>query len=154
MNSEEKKLRREKIIELIRDYDIKTQSELSDKLIECGFNITQATVSRDIQKLNLIKKRRGTELVYTILDDVDISNNDMLNVIKASITRLDVAINILVIHTKPGMANACCLAIDNLKFKEVLGSVAGEDTIILVSRNEDETLLLYNKIKIYIGWKD
>ena len=72
MNSEEKKLRREKIIELIRDNDIKTQSELSDKLIECGFNITQATVSRDIQKLNLIKKRRGSELVYSILDDVDI----------------------------------------------------------------------------------
>lgn len=154
MNSEEKKLRREKIIELIRDNDIKTQSELSDKLIESGFKITQATVSRDIQKLNLIKKRRGEELVYTILDDVDISNRDLLNVIKASITKLDIGMNNLVIHTKSGMANACCLAIDNLKLKEVLGSVAGDDTIIIVSKNEDETMLLYNKIKIYIGWKD
>ena len=154
MNSEDKKLRREKIIELIRDYDITTQSELSEKLIESGFNITQATVSRDIQKLNLIKRRRGTELVYTILDDVDISNKDLINVIKASITKLDIAMNILVIHTKSGMANACCLAIDNLKFKEVVGTVAGDDTIIVVTKNEDESLLLYNKIKIYIGWKD
>lgn len=152
MTSEENRLRRKKIIEIIKEYPIKTQSELSEKLIENGFKITQATISRDIKKLNLIKKRNGADLIYTILDDIDSSNSNLLQVMKSSIIKLDIGMNILVVHTNSGMANACCLAIENIKFKEILGTIAGEDTIIIVTQNIEDCNILYNKLKIYIGW--
>ena len=127
-----KNKRHEKIIELIETHNIETQEELAAKLNEAGFLVTQATVSRDIKKLNLVKvKTSGNHQKYTINAGVIPERNDKLTrVLKDAITGMEDAQNILVIKTVPGMAMAAAAALDSLKIPEIIGSIAGDDTIM------------------------
>ena len=128
-----KKSRHAKIKELIEQYEIETQEELADKLNHSGFKVTQATVSRDIRELKLSKIPMGDgRQKYTVLMHPDTFLSDKyIRVLKDGLVSMDMAQNILVIKTVSGMAMAVAAAVDAMKFKEIVGSIAGDDTIMV-----------------------
>ena len=141
--------RHAKIIELINQYDIETQEELADRLNQSGFKVTQATVSRDIRDLKLTKMSvDGGKQKYVIIKPEDGGMTEKyMRVLRDGYVSMDMAQNILVIKTVAGMANAVCAAIDAMNMKEIVGSVAGDDTIMCAVRTVDDTLLLMKKIR-------
>lgn len=147
-----KNKRHEKIIELINSQNIETQEELASKLNEEGFIVTQATVSRDIKKLDLIKvKAPGNHQKYTLNSGIVHEKNDKLvRVLKDSITSMEQAQNIFVIKTVSGMAMAAAAAIDSLRLTEIIGSVGGDDTIICVCKDATKAKDAIEKINSMI----
>ncbi len=143
-----KKGRHEAILELIRQHDIENQNELAYKLTELGYSVTQATVSRDIQKLNLIKIKSNGKFKYAVVESASNYSEKYIRIIKETITHVDVAKNILVIKTQSGMAMATAAALDGLKFDEIVGSLAGDDAIFIATRSDDSAMLLMNKIDV------
>lgn len=133
--------RQRKIIELITNYDIETQEELAAKLVENGFNVTQATISRDIRELNLTKIAiKGGKQKYAVQSSSDIvSNSKYMRVLNDGIITMDTAGNILVVKTVSGMAMAVAAALDAMQIKEILGCIAGDDTIMCVVKHAEET---------------
>ena len=134
-----KNKRQEKIISLITRYEIETQEELIDMLYKEGFQVTQATVSRDIRELKLTKVLTGRgSYRYTVS-----SNNENGPSIKFnralinSIISVDYAINNIVIKTYPGLATAVATGLDSIDSNDILGCVAGDDTIIMVVKSEN-----------------
>ena len=141
--------RHAQIIRLISQYDIETQEELAEKLNQAGFRVTQATISRDIRELKLTKIATpdgGSR--YAVLQN---TNQEMsqkyINVLKASFQSMDHAQNILVIKTVSGMAMAAAAALDDMNFQEIVGCIAGDNTIMCAIRSTDEALLLMEKIR-------
>ena len=141
--------RHSKIIELVDHYDIETQEELASRLNEAGFRVTQATVSRDIRELNLTKVAKpGGGSRYTVMTAKETADGEKyIRVLREAFVSMDVAQNILVIKTGVGMANAAAVALDHMNWREVEGSIAGDDTIACFSKSPEETLQLLNKIK-------
>lgn len=141
--------RHSQIIRLINQYDIETQEELVEKLNESGFQVTQATVSRDIRELKLTKiAKPGGRLKYGVLQNVDQEmSRKYVNVLRASFQSMDLAQNILVIKTVSGMAMAAAAALDDMNFQEIVGCIAGDNTIMCAVRSADEALLLMEKIR-------
>jgi len=133
-----KYLRHAKILELIDKYDIETQEELAEKLKEAGMDVTQATISRDIKELKLIKVMTKDEhyRYATISYAEGAVQNRLLKVFAQSFVNCDYANNIVVIKTLPGMAQASASALDSMKWPNVLGTIAGDDTIMAVCRTE------------------
>ena len=145
--------RHSKILELINQYDIETQEELAAKLQEAGFAVTQATVSRDIRELKLMKiaKPDGGSR-YTVMGQRDSQNSEKyIRVLKDAFLSMEMAQNILVIKTVSGMANAAGAALDNMNYSEVVGCIAGDDTIACINRSTDDTIILMDKIKKIIN---
>ena len=140
--------RHEKIIELIRQYEIDTQEELAARLNEAGFKVTQATVSRDIRELKLSKvPTGGGKQKYVILKQDDSHMGDKyIRVLRDGFISMDMAQNILVIKTVAGMASAVCAALDAMKWNEIVGSIAGDDTIMCAIRSVDDTVKVMDKI--------
>lgn len=140
--------RHAKIIELINKYHIETQEELADYLNEEGFKVTQATVSRDIRDLKLTKvPTDGGRQKYAIHQTAETEMSDKyIRVLKDGYVSMDMAQNILVIKTVAGMAMAVCAAIDSMKWNEVVGSIAGDDTIMCAIRSVDDTIKVMDKI--------
>lgn len=147
-----KNKRHEKILELIENKNIETQEELARLLNEAGFLVTQATVSRDIKKLGLVKtKGVGSHQKYTIKSGLSTKESDKyVRVLQDAITSMDDAQNILVIKTVPGMAMAAAAALDSLKIPEIIGSIAGDDTIMCVSKDNKHTKDVMDKIRTMI----
>lgn len=141
--------RHSQIIRLINQYDIETQEELVEKLNESGFQVTQATVSRDIRELKLTKVAKpGGRLKYGVLQNLDQEmSRKYVNVLRASFQSMDLAQNILVIKTVSGMAMAAAAALDDMDFQEIVGCIAGDNTIMCAVRSADEALLLMEKIR-------
>ncbi|MDO5382593.1 MAG: arginine repressor [Eubacteriales bacterium] len=141
--------RHKKILELIDEKNIGTQEELADELNKAGYNVTQATVSRDIRELNLTKvSDDGKNQRYApLISTKPIMSEKYIRVLKEGFMSMDMAQNILVIKTVPGMAMAVCAALDALKFNEIVGSIAGDDTIMCAIRSVNETVTVMNKIK-------
>lgn len=141
--------RQAKILELIQKIDIETQEELSAILEKEGFQVTQATVSRDIRELKLSKiSLSNGKQKYVVLNDTTSELTEKYNrVFKDGLLSMDVAQNILVIKTVSGMASAVCAAIDAMDIRELVGSLAGEDTILCVIRTNDDALNLVKKFK-------
>ncbi len=127
--------RQDKILELINAKKIGTQEELADALQEAGFYVTQATVSRDIRQLNLTKStdEQGNQRYITFNPSGYALNEKYAKVLKEGFISMSVACNILVIKTVPGMAMAVCAAVDALGFEEEVGSIAGDDTIMIAT---------------------
>lgn len=130
--------RHAKILELIREHDIETQDELLRHLREAGFDVTQATVSRDIKELRLVKTLSGSgRYKYSTGSD---SNTDMSSKFHSlfadSVVSVDYAMNMLVIKCMNGMAQAVCASMDAMYWKDFVGTLAGEDTILVVCRTE------------------
>lgn len=144
-----KKHRHGKIVELIENYDIETQDELADKLKEAGYQVTQATVSRDIRELKLSKIPTGEgKQKYVVFRQDDSHLGDkFIRVLKDGFVSMDMAQNILVIRTVSGMAMAVAAAVDAMKMKEIVGSIAGDDTIMIAIRTVDDTLTVMDKIR-------
>ena len=145
--------RHSKIIDLINQYDIETQEELAAKLQEAGFAVTQATVSRDIRELKLMKiaKPDGGSR-YTVMGQRDSQNSEKyIRVLKDAFLSMEMAQNILVIKPVSGMANAAGAALDNMNYSEVVGCIAGDDTIACINRSTDDTIILMDKIKKIIN---
>lgn len=144
-----KKKRQEKILQLISQMDIETQEELADRLTELGFQVTQATVSRDIRELNLTKVSNGKgKQKYAVLknDDKHLSDK-LLRVLKEGFVSMDMAQNILVVKTVSGMAMAVAAALDALELHEIVGSIAGDDTIMLAVRTVEDTKIAMDTIR-------
>ncbi len=143
-----KKVRHLKIVELIEKYDIETQEELAVRLKEAGFPVTQATVSRDIRELKLSKvPTAGGHQKYAVLSRDDSHMGDKyIRVLRDGFSSMDNAQNILVIKTVSGMAMAVAAAVDAMKFPEVVGCIAGDDTIMLAVRTVEDTRQLMTKI--------
>ena len=144
-----KKSRHQKIKELIEQYEIETQEELADKLREAGYAVTQATVSRDIRELKLSKVPMGDgKQKYTILIHSDHYLSDKyIRVLKDGFVSMDMAQNILVVKTVSGMAMAVAAALDAMKLKEIVGSIAGDDTIMMAVRTVEDTQIVMEKIR-------
>lgn len=144
-----KEKRHEKIIELIGQYDIETQDELADKLRETGFQVTQATVSRDIRKLKLSKvPGRDGRQKYALLNGQNHQMSEKyVGILRQAFVSMDSAQNILVIKTVSGMAMALATALDSINWKEILGCVAGDDTVMCVIRTEADTAAIMEELK-------
>lgn len=147
-----KKVRHRKIVEVIEKYDVETQEELAGYLKEAGFAVTQATVSRDIRELKLSKIPSGNgKQKYVVLKQDDSYLGDKyIRVLRDGFVSMDMAQNILVVKTVSGMAMAVAAAIDALKLSEVVGCIAGDDTIMVAVRTVEETTVLMDKIHVMI----
>lgn len=143
-----KKTRHRQIVDIISKHDVETQEELAKYLKDAGFDVTQATVSRDIRELKLTKVSIGNgRQRYVIFRQDDSHMEDkFIRVLKDGFVSMDMAQNILVIKTVSGMAMAVAAAVDALKFQEVVGCIAGDDTIMVAVRTIEDTVALMDKI--------
>ena len=144
-----KKDRHQKIKELVEQYEIETQEELADKLKESGYVVTQANVSRYIREMKLSKITMGAgRQKYAVLSNNDHYLGDKyIRVLKDGFVSMDMAQNILVIKTVSGMAMAVAAALDAMKLKEIVGSIAGDDTIMMAVRTVEDTQAVMGKIR-------
>lgn len=144
-----KKSRHKKIVEIIAEQNVETQEELADRLKEAGFHVTQATVSRDIRELGLSKVPDGHGgQKYAIEDQrAALVERRYIHVLREGFASMDRAQNLVVIKTVSGMAMAVAAALDAMEFDEVLGCIAGDDTIMVASRTEAEAGALIHKIQ-------
>jgi transcriptional regulator of arginine metabolism len=134
-----KSKRQEKILQIIASENIETQEELINRLRLAGFDVTQATVSRDIRELKLTKVMTDMGVYkYTVPTKTQENPAHIYTgALSASIKSVENAGNLIVVKTYPGMANAVAAGIDSLSEPELLGCVAGDDTIIMVARTQD-----------------
>jgi transcriptional regulator of arginine metabolism len=140
--------RQAKILELIRENDVETQEELSEYLEKEGFVVTQATVSRDIRELKLTKIATDNgRQKYAVIAESDSSMMDKYaRVLREGFLSIDMAQNIVVIKTVSGMAGAVCAAVDAMKLDKVVGSIAGDDTLIIVIRTEEDAVRVIKRL--------
>ena len=145
--------RQSKIIELITKYEIETQEELAQRLLEAGYHVTQATISRDIRELKLTKvtAERGKQK-YIVLNTKETEFTEKyVRVLKDGFLSMDQAQNIMVVKTVSGMAMAVAAALDALYIDGMVGCIAGDDTILCAIRNTEETTLVMDKLKRLLG---
>lgn len=150
-----KNARQKKILELIEKYDIDTQETLIEKLSEVGIAVTQTTVSRDIRELKLVKGMTGKGTYKYIVPGVRRENNTpVLNsALTEAVVKIEAARNIVVVKTFPGMANALAVCVDTLEHPHIVGSVAGDDTILLVIKDDDTAKMVEDKLRTVFGVK-
>lgn len=137
-----KRSRHDKIIEIIARNDVETQEQLASLLKEAGYDVTQATVSRDIRQMKLSKQvtEDGKQKYVYSTADSEAMQDKYVSVLKAGYVSMEVAQNLLVIKTVSGMAMALATAIDALDIPEVIGCIAGDDTIFVAIRSYEEAL--------------
>lgn len=143
-----KRQRHEVVVDLINKYDIETQEELAAYLKDEGFEVTQATVSRDIRELKLSKIATGNgKQKYIILKNDDSHLGDKyIRVLRDGFVSVNKAQNIIVVKTVQGMAMAVAAALDAMKFQEIVGCIAGDDTIMAAIRTSEEADIVIRKI--------
>lgn len=134
--------RHAKILELIKEYDIDTQDELLKYLKENGFDVTQATVSRDIKELRLVKtlSPSGRYKYSTGNEGVNDLSVKFYSLFSDSVISVESAANIVVVRTMSGMAQAVCASMDAIMWQDVVGTLGGEDTILVICKSEDSAL--------------
>lgn len=128
-----KNRRQEKILELIAVADIETQETLQSMLSQCGFPVTQATISRDIRSLKLIKELSPNGGYRYIAPDSAATKRSLLT---DTVRGVDFAMNTVVVKCHNGMAQAACAAIDSMRYPDIVGTLAGDDTIFILTKNE------------------
>lgn len=132
-----KSKRQAEILRLIQDQEIETQEQMLEALRACGIKATQATISRDIKDLNLTKQQSGGVSKYVVAQPKTPHHNfsnRLRTIFKESVTSFDVAQNIVVVKTMPGLASAAGAALDGMGIDGLVGSLAGDDTVILIMR--------------------
>ena len=141
--------RQSKILELIQNNDIETQEELQSFLEKDGFAVTQATVSRDIRELKLTKiaTNEGKQKYVSLNDNTEDLSEKYVRVLKDGFISMDMAQNILVIKTVSGMAGAVCASIDAMRLHEIVGSIAGDDTIMCAIRTTEDTVAIMKRLR-------
>ena len=140
--------RQTKILELIAKNDIETQEELSEYLQAEGYAVTQATVSRDIREMKLTKvsMSNGKQKYAALVDSKEDMSEKYVRVLRDGFVSMDMAQNILVTKTVSGMASAVCAAIDDMQFSEIVGTLAGDDTIMCAVRTVEDTANIMKRI--------
>lgn len=140
--------RHSKIVELINSYDIETQEELAQRLEEDGFAVTQATVSRDIRDLKLSKVviANGKQK-YSLMPKQDGISEKYVRILREAFVSMDMAQNILVVKTVSGMAMAAAAALDSMQMSEIVGCIAGDDTIMAAIRSVEDTVAVMERIR-------
>ena len=149
-----KSQRQAKIMEIISTTNVETQEQLLAALQEAGFRSTQATISRDIKELRIVKELTslGTYRYTTSSKEMPSTFSNRLNAIfRECVTRYDYAQNIVVIHTLPGLAGAAASAIDAMNLSVVVGSLAGDDTVMVVMRDNNSAAAFCGEIKNLIS---
>ncbi len=144
-----KNKRQKRILEIVSEKNIETQEELLKELTESGFNVAQPTISRDIQELQLVKtcdSEGRYKYARSLSEDARFSN-----LLIQTIISVDYAINMVVVKCHTGMAQAACAMIDSMKYSHVLGTIAGDDTIFILLRNEENARMLTHSIKKLIN---
>jgi transcriptional regulator of arginine metabolism len=142
--------RHEKILELIRQNEIGTQDELLALLKAGGFDITQATVSRDIKELRLVKTlSKSGEYTYStsssaVKEEQNRLSSKFDNLLRESAVHVDYVFNQVVIKCYSGLANAVCAAMDSMEFENIVGTISGDDTMLVILRSENDAQNLYN----------
>lgn len=152
-----KKGRQEKILELVTNYEIETQDELIEFLEQEGYYVTQATISRDIRDLDLVKvampdgayKYMVSHVTKKGKSDVQLLTHSVVD----TVISVNCAQNIIVLKTSPGMAQAVGLTIDKISDADILGCVAGDDTIIIVTPDKDKAYFIAERMKKLFGIK-
>ena len=141
--------RHAKIVELINKYQIETQDELAEYLNEAGFKVTQATVSSDIRDLKLTKgtAEHGRQKYAVLQSAQNGMTEKYVRILRDGFSSMDMAQNILVLKTVSGMAMAAAAALDEMQIPEIVGSIAGDNTLMCVARSADEGLVLMEKIR-------
>ncbi len=144
-----KRIRQEKMLELISKFEIETQDELIERLRECGFEVTQATISRDIRELKISKMTTGKGTYRYVLpkQNTMVPNMKFNSALIDALISVDYACNIIVLKTHAGLANALAVGIDAMHLEDILGCVAGDDTILMVSRSEEAARHIANRIR-------
>ena len=147
-----KNKRQEKILELIDRYQIDTQEDLIRRLSEAGYAATQATISRDIRELKLVKTSTvDGAYKYTLPTRREVHTPKFNSAIAGSVTRIDCAGNIVVVHSYPGMAQPIASCIDAIGHPDILGCVGGDDTIVVVIREAEKSGEMCEKIRQIIN---
>ena len=141
--------RHSKIVELIGKYEIETQEELAERLKQAGYKVTQATVSRDIKEMHLIKVLAEDGVYrYAMIDKNDQGVGDrLIRMLSDSVVDINSANNLIVIKTLSGSAHVAAEAVDSLRWPEVLGTVAGDNTILIIVRSNDEVDAVIRRFK-------
>ena len=145
-----KSQRQAKIMEIISNRNVETQEQLLSELQNAGFRSTQATISRDIKELRIVKELTsfGTYRYTAVTDELTGTFSGKLNTIfRECITNFDYAQNMIVIHTLPGLASAAASAIDAMNMIVVLGTIAGDDTVFIVMRDANAAATFCGEIK-------
>lgn len=135
-----KKNRHDKIIEIINNHVVETQEQLASLLKEAGYDVTQATVSRDIRQMKLTKQviEDGRQKYVYFTADPEVLHDKYVNVLRAGFVSMDLAQNLLVIRTVSGMAMALATAIDALEMPQIVGCIAGDDTIFAAVKSPEK----------------
>ena len=145
--------RHRKILELISERVVSTQTELTELLINAGYDVTQATTSRDLQELRIMKVllNDGTYKYTAAKESEPDVNGKLRTILGECLINADYAMNIVVLKTLTGAAQAAAFALESVVNDDIVGSIAGDDTIMIVVRNERDAKLLCTKLKKYIG---
>lgn len=141
------------ILNLIKDNVIRTQGEITERLREAGADVTQATVSRDIKELKLVKKAdNDNEYRYVSMANQTYGDLEtrLSNIFAEAVVSVESAANIIVVKTLSGMAQAAATLIDSMEYKGVIGCIAGDDTIMTVAKSEKEAEKVANKLRIML----
>ena len=148
-----KNARQTKILELIEQYEISTQDALIKKLAECGFDVTQTTISRDIRQLNLVKgpTGRGTYKYVAPSARAEATVPGHTSALTDAVVSVESAQNIVVIKTHSGMANAIAVCVDSFRIVGIVGSVAGDDTVLLVLKDNERALAVEKELTATFG---
>ena len=149
-----KNSRQEKILQLIAKYNIDKQEDLQEKLKECGFEVTQATVSRDIRELGIIKSQ-GEDGVYKYRiarsqTQIEI-NGKFAMILNQAVSKVSCANNLIVVKTYTGMGSAVGAAFDALELDGVIGTLAGDDTLLIIASDNESAQLVTRKLNDMIG---
>ena len=141
------------ILNLIKDNVIRTQGEITQKLREAGADVTQATVSRDIKELKLVKtsdsdnEYRYVSMMSQVYEDIE---TRLSNIFAEAVISVEPAVNIIVVKTLSGMAQAAATLIDSMEYKGVVGCIAGDDTIMAVAKSEKEAVKISRQLKLML----
>ena len=144
--------RQKKILELIQQKTISTQEELAESLRQDGLNVTQATVSRDIKELGLIKVLVGNDIYkYALpMEQVSVSESRLKFILQEFVIGWDDSENLIVMKTLPGNAHTVASVLDSAQWEEVIGSIAGDDTILLVIKPKEALEKVLNRLAVYM----
>lgn len=146
--------RQAEILRLIETQEIETQEQMLESLRACGIKATQATISRDIKELNLTKQQTGGVSKYVVSQTKQPHHNfsnRLRTIFKESVTSFDVAQNIVVVKTMPGLASAAGAALDGMELEGLVGSLAGDDTVILIMRTNQMAEELCRELKTMLN---
>lgn len=140
--------RQGQILKIIKDNKIKTHEQLIEELNKAGFSVTQATVSRDIKEMGLIKiPNPDGGSMYAVAGALHGENDKHINIFSDAVIEIDCALHTVVVRTYPGMAPAVAASVDSVMRNEFLGSVAGDDTLLIIAANESKATEISEKLR-------